>query len=329
MEQTPPNNQPPKLPRAPHNVPKIQDTLGLNAPKRIGEAIDAIAPPYIEQEADATRAVARDLDVTEHPTDQQRYGVPVSEWRMGEEVVFVGPAESERARLALRFADQMMRNRGAAELAPPSIDDIRFGRGNRGRTVIGEVVARKTPSLPPKAPRLRNLFRRIDARHAAPPKEWNWRRRVAAGAAAALALTSAVFFVGNSGHDEVTPKPRPTYSAPDYTATPDKSKPTIPAEKAFQFSFEDGNNSYVYTTNESGTVTQIAGTLGEGENPWTLTEGAYKILMEDDQINQKDIAQSDPFMQSPQAQQQSRQLHAGTRIVWQPINRGEHRVLKA
>ncbi len=329
-----PQNQPQPPHRAPHVVPRIQDIRPANS-KQINRALDAIAPPHIDQEAAATRALARDLEVQEHPTGQMRYGVPVSEWRIGNEPIHLGPAETGETRLKMEYANHLNLQAGAPELVPPTIDDIRFGTGRVGRTIVGKVIASKVigmPVQPPQPTRSRRFLPRIEARHAAPRKELSWRRRAAAGMAAALALTSAIFFTGGGSHNEAVPKPQPTHSAPEYTAKPDTSTPALPAERAFQFSFEDGNNDYVYTTDEQGTVTQITGTLGEGENPWTLTEGAYKILIKDEAtpgVTTQEIAESDPFMDSSKTQQQARKLQAGTQVVWRPTSRENQVFLKA
>jgi hypothetical protein len=332
MEQSPP--QEPKNPtdkpvrRRYPAIPPIHQ-LGSKNPDQVEHVLDALVPSILEQEAAATRAFARERGVEELSTEQTQFGFAASEWAIDGRTVYVGPAEHERVRTAIEFASRKFADEGGAEVVPPTIDDIRFGSASIGKTVLGEVITAKTLTPQGQSPK-RGLFARLEARHAAPRKEWNWRRRTAAGFAAAVALTSAVFFGAGVVHDS-TPKPERTISAPaptsTPTATPETNRPSMPAEEVPRFAFEDGNNSYEYTKNDQGEIMQIEATLGQDENPWTLTEGAYKLLIED--APDSAVEEADVYMQSPGTRQEALHLQAGTRQTWQVVYRGDKARLKA
>ncbi len=324
---------PPKEEFAPHKRQAIPPITPPVPTGKVDRVLDALSPPPHKQEIQATRALAEEMGAREIPLGDDPTRGPIARWQVGETVVAEGHAAFRGRRLEMRFSQELLRRRGQYPNGVPATpDDIRFGRIGARVLLQGEVLARvdyqPSPGTPPPQP-APSANRR---RHALEKRPGNWRRRIAGGVAASIALAGSVLFGMSATHE--SPKAEHNVAAPEHK-TP--VKPELPPRETQQptaiLSFEDGNNTYEYQENDKGEITQITGTLGKGENPWTLTEGAYTLVIEDDdtpnQATEQQVTEANIYMSTFELRQDAKQLMSGTRQSWKVVMREEEAYLQA
>lgn len=323
MEQLPlPESPQPGTPKpySPARRPIVPPFHQAVTAQQVDALLDKLVPDALTQEAQATHALGRQLGATEIPTGQTRWGFPVIRWSIGETVASEGPAQYKRSRLELRFAAEKLRRAGRyPESVPPTPDDILFGVKS-GNAIQGQVLTQSRPASPQAEATPTAITQTIEARHAAPKKEARWRRKVVAGTLAAFALASTLLFGSNDSVESPT-LARPSMSAPHFSNPIQTSPPITPEQPTMTtLTYQDGANLYHYTLDSQGEVTHIDGKLGRGENPWTLTEGAYHLLHKD--ASDQEVADADSYMQTDVSRQQAKRLQPGAGLSWNVTIKG-------